>query len=160
MVPYSGKLSRENWWKIWFLRRKLLWIAHSCCAKGHHTPKFLRRKLSRIATKPRNSQKFSPSKVSCYTVSPLYIPTKLAWCIMITSLDDIYIGCMWECFWLSFTSFCSCVTLVASSMDSLRVLLLALVILGFILLISSSLHSLHKKHTYNILRLVPLLYIT
>ena len=52
-VPYSGKLSREktfvNWWKIWFSRRKL-----SC-----------------IATKLRNSHKFSPSKVFRYTVLQL-----------------------------------------------------------------------------------------
>ena len=31
-------------------------------------PQILRRKLSRIATKLRNSRKFSPSKVSRYTV--------------------------------------------------------------------------------------------
>ena len=45
-VPYSGKLLREktcaNWWKIRFSRRKLSWIARSCCAKGHHAPKFRR----------------------------------------------------------------------------------------------------------------------
>ena len=50
-VPYSGKLSRKktsaDWWKI----------------------RFSWRKLSRIATKPRNSRKFSPSKVFCYTVT-------------------------------------------------------------------------------------------
>ena len=32
-------------------------------------PQILQRKLSRTATKPRNSQRFSPSKVSHYTVS-------------------------------------------------------------------------------------------
>ena len=32
------------------------------------TPPILQRKLSWIATKPRNLQKFSPSKVSCYAV--------------------------------------------------------------------------------------------
>ena len=31
-------------------------------------PQILQRKLSSIATKPQNSQKFSPSKIFCYTV--------------------------------------------------------------------------------------------
>ena len=43
-LPYSGKLLREktfmNWWKIWFLQRKLPQIAHFCHSKGHHTSKF------------------------------------------------------------------------------------------------------------------------
>ena len=43
-LPYSRKLLREktfmNWWKIWFLQRKLPQIAHFCHSKGHHTSKF------------------------------------------------------------------------------------------------------------------------
>ena len=50
MVPYSGKLLRE---KIYADYVKI---------------QFSLRKLLRIATKPQNSQKFSPLKVSRYTV--------------------------------------------------------------------------------------------
>ena len=43
-LPYSRKLSREktfaNWWKISFLRRKLLLIACLCCAKECYAPRF------------------------------------------------------------------------------------------------------------------------
>ena len=71
-LPYSGKLLREktftNWWKIQFSQRKLSWIAHFCCAKRMPCLKISQRKLSQIATKLWNSRKFSPSKVSCYTV--------------------------------------------------------------------------------------------
>ena len=39
-----GSLSREktfgNWWKIWFSWRKLLLMAHFCCAKECFIPKF------------------------------------------------------------------------------------------------------------------------
>ena len=56
----GGKLSQEktfaNWWKIRFLQRNGLLAGD---IKGCHTPK-----ISRIATKSRNSRKFSPSKVS------------------------------------------------------------------------------------------------
>ena len=59
--PYDYKIWREktltNWWKIWFSWRKLSRIAHFC-----------RRTHLRIATKPRNPRKFSPLKVSRYTV--------------------------------------------------------------------------------------------
>ena len=74
---YSEKVSREkkkikafaDRWKIRFSQRKLSRIARFCHAKGHHAPQIQsRRKLSRISTKLRNSWKFSPSKVSCYTV--------------------------------------------------------------------------------------------
>ena len=45
LVPYSGKLSREKsfviWWKIWFSRRKLSQIARFRCAKGRHGSNFL-----------------------------------------------------------------------------------------------------------------------
>lgn len=44
------------------------------------------------------------------------------------------------------TSFCSSVALVASFTDSLRALLFLLVIVGFILLSSSSLCSAHKNN--------------
>ena len=73
-IPYSGKLSREktfaNWWKIQFSRRKLSWITcfyHAACQRMPH-PKISLRKLLRIATKSQNLGKFSPSKVSHYTV--------------------------------------------------------------------------------------------
>ena len=54
--------------KIRFSRIKLSRIARFCRAKGRHAPNFVERKLSRTATKPRNSQKFSPSKVFRCTV--------------------------------------------------------------------------------------------
>ena len=69
-IPYSGKLSWEKFWRIWkkrFLRSKLSRIAHWCHQKMPH-PQILWRKLSWIPIKPRNSQKFSPSKVSHYMV--------------------------------------------------------------------------------------------
>ena len=66
----SVKLSREktfaNWWKIRFLRRKLSQIACLCRQKMPH-PQILQRKVLQIATKPLNSQKFSPLKVSTCT---------------------------------------------------------------------------------------------
>ena len=40
----------------------------ACAAPRTTCPQILRRKLSRIATKTWNLQKFSPSKVSCYMV--------------------------------------------------------------------------------------------
>ena len=71
-ILYSGKLSREkifaNWWKYnfrWENFRGLLAFA----APKDATPQISRGKLSRIATKPRNSRKFSPSKVFRYTVT-------------------------------------------------------------------------------------------
>ena len=60
---WGRRLSRIGENTIFTLPR----IAQFCRTKGRHAPnKILRRK--RIATKPRNSRKFSPSKVSCYTV--------------------------------------------------------------------------------------------
>ena len=41
------------------------------------TPQILQRKLSHIATNPQNSQKFSPSKVSRYTVSLCFMTRNL-----------------------------------------------------------------------------------
>ena len=60
-TPYSGKLSWEktfaNWWKR-FSRRELSRIARWCHQETPR-PQILRSKLSRIATKPQNSRKFS-----------------------------------------------------------------------------------------------------
>ena len=70
-IPYSGKFSRKktftNWWKIWFLWRKLADCSLVPCRRAP-CPQILWRKLSQIATKLRNSRKFSPSKVFHYTV--------------------------------------------------------------------------------------------
>ena len=63
-----GRKIFANGGKLRFLRRKLLRIARSCHAKGHHAPQISWIKTSQIVTKPRNSRKLSPSKVSCYTV--------------------------------------------------------------------------------------------
>ena len=72
VIPYSGETFKgENFCelvKIQFSQRKLSRIARFCCAKGYHAPPILWRKLSRIAKKPQNSRKFSPSKVFRYTV--------------------------------------------------------------------------------------------
>ena len=71
-MPYSGKLLREKNFcelvKNTIFAEKVSQITRFCCDKGCHAPKFWLRKLLRIATKIRNSQKFSPSKVSHYTV--------------------------------------------------------------------------------------------
>ena len=70
-IPYSGKLSREktfaNWWKYDFRRENFRGLLAFAVPKDA-TPQISRRKLSCIATKLRNSWKFSPSKVSRYTV--------------------------------------------------------------------------------------------
>ena len=72
VIPYSGETFKgENFRelvKIQFSQRKLLQIARFCCAKGYHAPPIWWRKLSRIAKKPQNSRKFSPSKVFRYMV--------------------------------------------------------------------------------------------
>ena len=52
LLPYSGKLSRE----------KNSRIAHWCHCQKISPPNFVEK--TRIATKPRNSMKFSPSKFS------------------------------------------------------------------------------------------------
>ena len=53
-----------------FRGRKLSRIARFCHAKGRHAPNFVEKTFAYIyiSTKPRNSQKFSPSKVFRYTV--------------------------------------------------------------------------------------------
>ena len=69
---YSGKLSREktfaNWWKTRFSQRKLCELLAFAMPRMPH-PQIL---WSWIATKPLNLWKFSPSKVSCYMVCPIY----------------------------------------------------------------------------------------
>ena len=53
--------------KCFFLQRKLSQFA--CLSTNRcHAPRILRRKLTQIATKSQNSQKFSPLKVSHCTV--------------------------------------------------------------------------------------------
>ena len=65
-ILYSGKLSREkNSWigeKIQFSRRKLSRIACFCCAKGRHTPNFVKKTL----VYSHNTAEFA--KVFHYTV--------------------------------------------------------------------------------------------
>ena len=70
-VPYSGKLSREktfaNWWKYDFRGENFRGLPAFVMPKDT-TLQISWRKLSCIAAKPRNLQKFSPSKVFRYTV--------------------------------------------------------------------------------------------
>ena len=65
-------------------------------------PQILQRKLLRIATKPQNLRKFSPPKVSRYTVYGLWYPS-LGVILMVTTIhssDDVllqivtYFECM------------------------------------------------------------------
>jgi len=65
-IPYSGKLSRIGENMIFV--EKTLADCSLLLRQRTPRPKISRRKLSQIATKPWNSRKFSPSKVSCYTV--------------------------------------------------------------------------------------------
>ena len=65
-IPYSGKLSQIGE-KYDFHRENFRGLLTFAALKVPH-PQILRRKLSRIATKLRNSRKFSPSKVSHCTV--------------------------------------------------------------------------------------------
>ena len=64
-IQCSGKLCQlvEN--KIYVEKS---FAACSLVLPKDASPSNLRRKLSQIATKPQNSQKFLPLKVSCYTV--------------------------------------------------------------------------------------------
>ena len=61
-IPYSGKLAREktfaNWWKYDFRGENFRGLLAFAMLKDA-TPQISWRKLSRIATKPRNSRKFS-----------------------------------------------------------------------------------------------------
>ena len=64
-IAYSGKLLKEKSFVDYnFWQRRLAWIACFCCSKGHPPPNF----AEKTATKSRNSQKFSPSKVSRYAI--------------------------------------------------------------------------------------------
>ena len=68
-LPYSREREKTfvNGWKIRFAKRNISGLLAGVAAK-RHTPSILQRKLLRIATKPRNSWKFSPSEVSQYIV--------------------------------------------------------------------------------------------
>ena len=154
MVPYSGNFRGRIGEKCDFRRENFHGLLAHAMPKDTTPPNFAEKTFTNSHKTAKFAKVFSFESFPLYSISSIH--THKTHMMHITGC---YTGCMWECFWLSFTSFCSCVTLVASSMDSLRVLLLALVILGFILLISSSLHSSHKKHAYNnvlALRLVPL----
>ena len=76
MVPHSGKLSREktfaNWWKIQFSQTRLPWIARFCSTKGATPPKFMEKTFVN-SHKTAKFVKFSPSKVSRYTVIVFYL---------------------------------------------------------------------------------------
>ena len=62
LLLYSRKLSRE----------KIFMDCSLVPRQRTPHPQILRRKPSQIATKPQNSQKFSPSKVSRYTVCSIH----------------------------------------------------------------------------------------
>ena len=86
VLVWSVRSSKVQLWQVLYIAgnfrgRKLSWIRRSenftektftDCLKqiigGVACPQISRRKLSRMALKPRNPQKFSPSKVSRYTV--------------------------------------------------------------------------------------------
>ena len=63
-IPYSKTFEGINFWKYNFWRT-LSWIT-SFAAPKDATAQILWRKLSRIATKPRNSQKFLPQSFPLY----------------------------------------------------------------------------------------------
>jgi len=68
---HSGKFSREKLLQIGEKYNFAEKIVADCSLVPHQRkpcPQILWRKLSQIATKPRNSRKFSPSKVSRYTL--------------------------------------------------------------------------------------------
>ena len=80
-LPYSGKLSREktftNRWNIRFCGKNFRGFTTDriLCAINQSRPhSFSRRKLSQMASNPRNSWNFSLSKVSRYTVPHPYHP--------------------------------------------------------------------------------------
>ena len=71
----------ENLWKIRLCREKFCVLLAFAMPKDA-TPQILRRKLSRIATKPQNSwRKFCPSKVSCmlYGMRHMHMYAKHFW---------------------------------------------------------------------------------
>jgi len=112
-IQYSSKLSWEitfmKWWKIAFLWENFCGL-FAGVTKRNHPSKFLRRKLSRIATKPWDSQKFSPSEVSRYTVSAVstkcvWAPPTLSGSLVITALNaqiqwlKFVTMSVWDCQW-------------------------------------------------------------
>ena len=62
------KKTSANWWKYDFHGENFRGLLAFAVPKDV-TPHISPRKLSHIATKPQNLQKFSPSKVFCYTIS-------------------------------------------------------------------------------------------
>ena len=54
-IPYSGKLSREKTFANWWKKEKTFADCSRLPRQRTPSPKISRRKLSRIATKPRNS---------------------------------------------------------------------------------------------------------
>ena len=71
MGNFHRRKKFTNKWKR-FLWRKLSRIACWCRQNMPH-PQILQRDNSQIAIKPQNSQKFSPSKVSCFTLDIITI---------------------------------------------------------------------------------------
>ena len=69
VIPYNGKLSRVK-----FLQRKLLWIALFAMPKDAPLSNFMGKTFANC-NKLQNLRKFSPSKVSPYTVLLCYCTT-------------------------------------------------------------------------------------
>ena len=69
VIPYNGKLSRVK-----FLQRKLLWIALFAMPKDASLSNFMGKTFANC-NKLQNLRKFSPSKVSPYTVLLCYCTT-------------------------------------------------------------------------------------
>ena len=74
ILQYSRKLSQEktfaNWWKVRFFAEKTF-TNHSLVPPNKAMPPNFTDKTFVNGHKPRNSQKFSPSKVSNHTVSTM-----------------------------------------------------------------------------------------
>ena len=74
ILQYSRKLSQEktfaNWWKVRFFAEKTF-TDHSLVPPNKAMPPNFTDKTFANGHKPRNSQKFSPSKVSNYSVSTM-----------------------------------------------------------------------------------------
>ena len=66
-ISYSRKLLREktfaNWWKTWFLRRKLSRIARLCRDKRCHPPKFRRENFREQPQNHEIRKGFLPEKI-------------------------------------------------------------------------------------------------
>ena len=76
LIPYSGKLLREktftNWWKIWFLRRKLSQIARFCSPKGHHAPNFAEKTFAYSHKTAKFTKVFSLESLLLYGTNARY----------------------------------------------------------------------------------------